>query len=214
MPTVIGPSEPPIMVVMPEAIACSQSWRGIEMDMNVDAARRGDQAFGIAHRRCRAADEVGVDAVHGRRIAGLADVDDAAVLDADVAFDDAEHGVDHQGVAQEHVERAHGAVVARARPSPSRRVLPPPCRHSSPGTAWSCSTTAKQRGVAEADRIAGRRAVHSRIVAALIRAMASGSLEAAALGRAAVPLPCWPRCAPSRRSGRSGRKLAACRRRR
>ena len=40
-----------------------------------------------------------IDAVHGRGIAGFADADDAAVLDAEIAFDDAEHRIDDQSVA-------------------------------------------------------------------------------------------------------------------
>ena len=63
----------------------------IEMDMNVDAAGRGDEPLGIAHGGRGADDQVGMDPVHGRRIAGLANADDLSVLDADVAFHDTEH---------------------------------------------------------------------------------------------------------------------------
>src|ERR1700720_1658096 len=115
MPTVIGPSEPPIIVVMPELMACSHSG-AVEMHVHVDAARRRDQAFAVAHRRRRPADQRRMDAVHDRRVAGFADGDDAAVLDAEIALDDAEHRIDQHGIAQQHVERAGGAVVAGGEP--------------------------------------------------------------------------------------------------
>ena len=71
----------------------------------------------VAHRRSPPPQiSAGCDAVHDRRVAGLADADDAAVLDADVALDDAEHRIDHHGVADHHVERARGAVVAGGEP--------------------------------------------------------------------------------------------------
>jgi hypothetical protein len=50
--------------------------------------------------------------VHHFRIAGLADGDDLAVLDADVAFDDAEHRIDDRRVANQHVERTLRRGVA------------------------------------------------------------------------------------------------------
>ena len=49
--------------------------------------------------------EAGRDAVHDVRVAGLADGDDAAVLDADVAFDDAEDGVEDDGAGDDGVGR-------------------------------------------------------------------------------------------------------------
>ena len=82
------------------------------MHMHVDATWRGDQPFGIAHRGRRADDQVRVNAVHRRGIAGFADADDLSVLDADIALDDAEHRIDHQRIAEQHVERPHGAVIA------------------------------------------------------------------------------------------------------
>ena len=86
---------------------------GVEVHVHVDAARGCDQALGIAYRGRRTADEILVHPVHGRRVARLADAGDAAVLDADIALDDAEDRIDEQRIAQQHVQGAHGAVVAR-----------------------------------------------------------------------------------------------------
>ena len=55
MPTVIGPSEPPIIVVMPDGDRMLDQLRAVEMHVHVDAAGRRDQAFAIAHRGRRAA---------------------------------------------------------------------------------------------------------------------------------------------------------------
>ena len=74
MPTVIGPSEPPIIVVMPDAMACSHSPALVEVHVHVDAARRRDHAFAVAHRGRRAETiSARIDAVHDGGIAGLAD---------------------------------------------------------------------------------------------------------------------------------------------
>ena len=37
----------------------------IEMDMHIDAPRRGDQAFGIAHRGRSATQQILIDTIHG-----------------------------------------------------------------------------------------------------------------------------------------------------
>ena len=91
---------------MPEAIACSHKPGRVEMDVDVDGAGRGDHAFAIAHRGRRRDDQAGIDAVHDGGIAGLAEADDAAVLDAEIAFDDADHRIDDQHVAEQQIERA------------------------------------------------------------------------------------------------------------
>ncbi len=81
------------------------------MHMHVDAAGGDDQALGIAHGGGDAADQLRVHAVHDLRVARLADGDDLAVLDANVAFDDADHRINDQRVADQHVERPVGAVM-------------------------------------------------------------------------------------------------------
>ena len=50
MPTVIGPSEPPIMVVMPLRDRMLDQAGAVEMHMDVDGARGGNHALAIAHR--------------------------------------------------------------------------------------------------------------------------------------------------------------------
>ena len=97
--------------------------RAVEMDMNVDAAGCCDHAFGVTHRRRRAADHIGIDAVHGRRIAGIADPHDLAVLDTDIAFDDTKYRIDDERVAQQHVKRTHGAVIAGGEAEPVTQGL-------------------------------------------------------------------------------------------
>ena len=116
MPTVIGPSEPPSIVVMPDAIACSQSPGRIEMHMHVDSAGRGDHPFAIAHGGGRRNEKPGIDAIHDGGIAGLAEANDAAVFDAEVTFDDADHRVDDQNIAEEQVERALRARHSGCKP--------------------------------------------------------------------------------------------------
>ena len=79
-----------------------------------------------------------IDARLNERIAGLADADDAAAADADVALDDAPV-VEDDGVGDDEVELRLGhaplAEVAGGSgdwPWPSRMTLPPPNCTSSP----------------------------------------------------------------------------------
>ena len=83
--------------------------RAVEMNVNVDRARRRDQPFAVAHRGAAGNDQARIDAVHDGGIAGLADADDAAVADAEIAFDDPDHRIDHDDVAQQEIQRALGA---------------------------------------------------------------------------------------------------------
>ena len=99
--------------------------------MDIDRARRRDQPFAVAHRGAAGDDQARIDAVHDRRIAGLSDADDAAVANAEVAFDDSDDG-SMTTTLQSRKSSAPSALVMPAMPIPSRRVLPPPCRHSSP----------------------------------------------------------------------------------
>ena len=78
------------------------------MDMDVDGARRRDQPLAIAHRGAGGHDEPRIDPVHDRRVAGLADADDLAVADAEIALHDAEHGIDDEDVAEQKIEGALG----------------------------------------------------------------------------------------------------------
>ena len=105
---------------------------GVEMHVHVDGARRRDHAFAVAHRGGAGHDQPRIDAVHDGRIAGLAEADDAAVLDAEIAFDDAETGSITSTLHSSRSSAPCALVTPAASPMPSRSVLPPPCRHSSP----------------------------------------------------------------------------------
>ena len=186
MPTVIGPSEPPSMVVMPEAMACSTSARGIEMDMDVDRPGGGDQALAVAHRGRRADDQVGIDAVHDRRVAGLAEADDPAVLDAEVALDDAEHRIDDDDVADQHVERAVRALHAGGQPHAVAQRLAAAVQAFVAGDGVVVLDLGPELGVAEADAVAHGRAVHRGIVGAGHRCHGQAPLKPAARARASA----------------------------
>ena len=82
----------------------------IEMHMDIDGAGRGDHSFAVTHGRRRRNDEAGIDAIHDRRITGLAEADYSAVLDAEVALNNADHWIDDENVAEEKIE---GALSAR-----------------------------------------------------------------------------------------------------
>ena len=86
------------------------------MHMHIDGARRCDHAFAVAHRGGGRNDQPRIDAVHDGGIAGLAEPDDAAVFDAEIAFDDADDRVDHQHVAKKKIERALRAGHAGGEP--------------------------------------------------------------------------------------------------
>ena len=133
MPTVIGPSEPPIIVVMPVAIACSHQ---LALNRNARARRCRPASRSCPPHRApwsrlqtiRSGSTPSMIA----GIAGLADADDPAVLDAEIALDDAEHRIDDHAL-HSSMSSAPMALSKPASPMPSRSVLPPPCRHSSPG---------------------------------------------------------------------------------
>jgi hypothetical protein len=88
----------------------------VEVHVHVDRSRGGDHPLGGAHVGARPHDEVGVDALHGARVAGLADPGDPAVLDPDVRLHDAGNGVDHEDVRDHEVQGAvgHGDRTVRA----------------------------------------------------------------------------------------------------
>src|SRR5687768_18527405 len=86
------------------------------MHVHVDAPRRCDETLRIAYRCRRSADQIGVNAIHNRGIAGFAYIDDAAVFDANIAFHDPQYRVDDKRVAKQHVQRSHGAVETWSQP--------------------------------------------------------------------------------------------------
>ena len=87
-----GPVPPPISVVTPEPSAvgtiCGQmkcTWQSMPPAVRI-LPLPGE------HLGAGADDQVGVDAVHGVGVAGLAERDDPAVADADVGLDDRPSG--------------------------------------------------------------------------------------------------------------------------
>jgi hypothetical protein len=79
--------------------------RADEMDMNIERAGGQDLAF-TCNRLGAWADD-NIDARLDIRIAGLADTDDAAVLEADIGLDDAPV-IDNQRVGDHGIDRACG----------------------------------------------------------------------------------------------------------
>ena len=124
------------------------------MDVAVDGARGRDEA--VTHDRLGVRADPQFDTVADPLIAGAADADDPAVLDADVGLDDAQDGVDDERARDHDVElgvrrpplhraRAHGLGVA-----PDRLVT---------RSLAILVDADPQVGVAEAHTVAGRRSV-------------------------------------------------------
>lgn len=105
----VGPVPPPMSVVMPFVRACSACWGAIRwtwVSMALTVAMRCSPHDGL---RAGPDDQARVDLVLGLRVAGLADVDDEAVLDPDVALHDADDRVDDHDIGDDGVEGALGA---------------------------------------------------------------------------------------------------------
>ena len=81
----------------------------VEMNMDVDRAWRRNQSFAVPHSRAGRHDQTRIDAVHDGGIAALADADNATMPDAKITFDDSDHGIDDEDVAQEKIQRTFGA---------------------------------------------------------------------------------------------------------
>ncbi|KPW91216.1 Uncharacterized protein ALO75_05351 [Pseudomonas syringae pv. coryli] len=156
--------------------------RGVEMHMHVDTAGGDDQALGIAYGRGDAADQLRVYAVHDLRVAGLANGHDLAVLDTDVAFDDADHRVDDQRVADQHIEGAVSAVMPGHQAHAVTQRLATAVQALIAGHRVVELDFGQQRGVAQAHGIASRGAVHGGVFLARHRCHASGSLEVLGAG--------------------------------
>ena len=141
----------------------------VEMDMHVDGARRGDHAFAIAHRGGGRNDQPRIDAVHDGRVAGLAEADDAAVLDAEIAFDDADDRIDHQDVAEEKIERALRAGHAGGKPDAVAQRLAAAVQAFVAVDGVILLDDGDQRRVGQTDAVADRRAIKSGVVPACDR---------------------------------------------
>ena len=144
---------------MPDAIACSHSPAEFEMHVHVDGAGRGDHAFAIAHRGRRRDEQARIDAVHDGGIAGLAEADDAAVLDAEIAFDDTDDRIDDEDVAEQEVERALRAGHAGGEPDAVAQRLAAAVQAFVAVDGVILLDDGDQRGVGEANAVADGRAV-------------------------------------------------------
>ncbi len=135
----------------------------VKMNVNVDRARCGDQSLAIANRRSARHDQVRIDTIHDRGVARLADTDDAPMANAEIAFDDSDHRVDHEDVAKQKIKGAFGARDARHPDAIAKRLAAAMqafiAVNSMVHLDHSC-----QRGVAKADRVASRRTVKGCIV--------------------------------------------------
>ena len=138
-------------------------WRD-EMDVRVDTRRGEDQV--------RARNGVGADAeleprrhpVHGLRIAGLADAADAPVLDADIGFHHAEHGVDDGNIGDDEIGRPGRAREPVIHAHTFAEALATAEHHFVAETAAQVALDFhKQIAVAEANAIADRGAVKAHI---------------------------------------------------
>ena len=110
----------------------------------------------------------GIDAVHDRRIAGLSDADDAAVADAKVAFDDPDHRIDDDDVAQQEIQRALGAGDA-GHADPVAQGLAAAVQAFVAVNGVILLDDRHQLGVAEPNEVALGRAVNRRVIAAVDR---------------------------------------------
>ena len=141
----------------------------VEMHVHVDGAGRGDHTFAIAHRGRRRDEQARIDAVHDGGIAGLAEADDAAVLDAEIAFDDADHRIDDEDVAEQEVERALRAGHAGGEPDAVAQRLAAAMQAFVAVDGVILLDDGDQRGIGQADAVADRRAIEGRIVPACDR---------------------------------------------
>ena len=117
---VAGPVPPPSSVVRPAARAVSTSCGQMKWTWRVDAAGRDDQVLAGDDLGAGADHQLRIDAGLDQRIARLADADDPAVADADVALDDAPV-VEDDGVGDDQVER-------RLAPACRAAAIGPGCR--------------------------------------------------------------------------------------
>src|SRR5450830_78667 len=147
------------------------------MLMHVNTAGGDDEAFGVAHGSRHATDQLGMHAVHDLGIAGLANGDDLAVLDADVTFDDAYHRVDDQRVTDQHVQGTVCAVVTWHQTHAVAQGLAPAVQALIARYRMVELDFRQQGGIAQAHGITSGWAIHRRVLFACHRCHESGSLE-------------------------------------
>ena len=122
-------------------------------------AGRHDLAFGGDDLGARADDNV--DTRLHVRIAGLADVADTAIADADIGLDDAPVIEDH-GVGDYRIDRARLRGWLCDWPMPSRITLPPPNFTSSPYDGAILFDTDEEFRVSQPDAVPDGGTVHAR----------------------------------------------------
>ena len=131
MPTVIGPSEPPIMVVMPLASACSTrpalskcTWTSIAPGVAIMPSQSRTVVAGRTIRRGSTPSMIaGLPALPMPTIRPSRMPRSPLTMPSTGSITSTLHS---------RKSRAPSALVMPAMPMPSRSVLPPPCRHSSP----------------------------------------------------------------------------------
>ena len=142
MPTVIGPSEPPSMVVTPLEIACSQScalskWTCTSMPPGVAISPSASRTVVAAPQSSSGSTP--------SMTAGLPALPTPAIRPSLMPMSPLTiPSTGSMTTAFDTSMSSEPCALSRpaTRPMPSRSVLPPPCRHSSPGTPWSCSISA------------------------------------------------------------------------
>ena len=87
-----------------------------------------------------------------------------AVLDPDVALDDAQHRIQHHHVADQHVERARGAGVPGREPHPVAQRLAAAVQALVARHREVVLDLGEQIGVAQPNGVAGRRAVEGGVI--------------------------------------------------
>ena len=151
--------------------------RADEMDVGVDAAGGDDAAF--------ARDDFGGgadghgDAVLQQRIARVADADDAAVLDADVRFDDAVGGVEDEGVGDDEIERVRIEGERRLRHAVADDLAAAEFHFVAVAAVFGDEVALdldEELGIGEADLVAGGGAEHAGVVGAGLFHESSGPL--------------------------------------
>ena len=170
-----GPVPPPISVVTPLASAsatiCGQmKWTWLS---TAPAVRIRPLPAMISVRR--ADHQVGVDAVHGVRVAGLAERDDPAVADPDVGLDHAPV-VEHDRAGDDGVRRALGAGGAGLAHRLADHLAAAEDRLVAARGQWSLFDLDQQVGVGQPDPVAGRRPVQGGVAAAVQRAHAAAAV--------------------------------------
>ena len=138
----------------------------VEMHMHVDGAGGGDHPFAVADSGGRGDAQARIDPVHDGGVAGFSEADDLAVLDAEIALNHAEHRVDDEHVAQQHVEGAVGAGQAGHGAHAVAQGLAAAMQAFLAIDGVVLLDHGDQRGVAEAHAVAGGGAVHGGIVGA------------------------------------------------